>query len=292
MSNKTISQETVIDAETFDPTTALLRLAQDGRNYAITPAALVAAAVGEAAVPLGTVSVVSATIGSDTTGERGSLLHPFATLEGAEAAALAGDCIVVLPGTYTSGSVIGAKSLNWYCVPGVSVVGLRIVAEDAVTVTVHGNGMTATSTDTQVMVHVDHPDANVTLNDMTMVAEAGCVLFEDGRLLARRCDFSVTASVATITQQSEAVNAVYLDYCTVRCQHGTSNSHTCIRAIGGGNDITLRDCVLVTAVTYAMVCEDENEYQVRIYGVTMANRAAGAGVSIVCGTLDVDTNVT
>ncbi len=52
--------------------------------------------------------------GSDATGQRADISKPFLTLEAASTAAIAGDTIIVYPGTYTPAANIHKNGVNWY----------------------------------------------------------------------------------------------------------------------------------------------------------------------------------
>src|SRR5512138_405692 len=58
--------------------------------------------------------------GNDGTGTRGMMSKPFLTLNGAKAAAQAGDTVVVLPGTYNERQ-IAKNGVNWHFVAGTVV---------------------------------------------------------------------------------------------------------------------------------------------------------------------------
>lgn len=69
----------------------------------------------------GTVTYVDSVNGSDSTGVRGSARWPFLTPLAAQTAASSGDCIDVLPGSYTLTSALGKNGVNWNLRPGVTL---------------------------------------------------------------------------------------------------------------------------------------------------------------------------
>ncbi len=64
---------------------------------------------------------VDATAGSDATGARNNAAKPFATIEAAVTAAVAGDTVFVHPGSYTPTASISKDNIQIWCEEGVSI---------------------------------------------------------------------------------------------------------------------------------------------------------------------------
>lgn len=71
-------------------------------------------------VNCGNLVLVDAVNGNNTTAQRGQMQWPFLTLSAAKAAAVAGDTILVLPGTY-SDTNLAKNGVNWHFMPGAIV---------------------------------------------------------------------------------------------------------------------------------------------------------------------------
>jgi hypothetical protein len=71
-------------------------------------------------VNCGNLVVVDAINGNNATAQRGQMQWPFLTLSAAKAAAVAGDTILVLPGTY-SDTNLAKNGVNWHFLPGAIV---------------------------------------------------------------------------------------------------------------------------------------------------------------------------
>ncbi|HSH16536.1 MAG TPA: hypothetical protein VLD18_10915, partial [Verrucomicrobiae bacterium] len=63
--------------------------------------------------------------------------------------------------------------------------------------------------------------------------------------------------------------------------------------VDGSDDLTLKDCVLVSSVPAATSIDASAAQSVRLYGSTMANKAAGGNVTFLTGgsRFEVDANV-
>lgn len=81
--------------------------------------------------------------GNDGTGEIGNPHKCYLTIGGAYAAASAGDLLYFFPGSYTSTSNLGTKSLSWYLMPGVNLsgAGMQFDLSAGIKVKVFGRGV-------------------------------------------------------------------------------------------------------------------------------------------------------
>ena len=100
---------------TFDTTKKTL-ICHDGVTAGGFPLALETAQI----VRTGNLVWVDAANGNDGTGQLGRLQLPFLTLTAAKAAAVSGDTIVVLPGTYSEKNLV-KNGVNWHFFNGAIV---------------------------------------------------------------------------------------------------------------------------------------------------------------------------
>lgn len=106
-----------IDSDSYEDATAVL---PDDEVLMIQDGAFVRAKAGLLS-PAGKILVVDQVNGSDSTGSRAYRGRPFATPEAANDAALAGDFVSVLPGTFTLTEALGKNGVNWHLMPGVTL---------------------------------------------------------------------------------------------------------------------------------------------------------------------------
>src|SRR3954470_18561738 len=91
-------------------------VAHDGATAGGNPLALESTQAGKT----GNLVWVDAVNGNDGTGQRGKLQFPFLTLGAAKTAAVSGDTVVVLPGSYNEKN-LAKNGVNWHFVNGAGV---------------------------------------------------------------------------------------------------------------------------------------------------------------------------
>src|SRR6478735_5887078 len=97
---------------TMDTTKKTL-VVHDALTLGGNPVALESTAAGRT----GNMVWVDQIYGSDVTGQRGKLQYAFQTLSAAKTAALSGDTIMVLPGTYNEKN-LAKNGVNWHFFTG------------------------------------------------------------------------------------------------------------------------------------------------------------------------------
>lgn len=130
-------------------------------------------AIGSSA---GKIVYVDSVNGSDSTGARGKPNAPFLTLAAAQTAASSGDCIHVLPGSYTPTASLGKAGVNWHLESGVTITvtqtgtGVSVFSDGgtAMTFVVSGAGTivlngTLTNNTEQACVKVTHASSDITV---------------------------------------------------------------------------------------------------------------------------------
>jgi hypothetical protein len=136
-------------------------------------------------------------------GVRGRLDKSFLHLEGAEAAAQVGDCILVYPGTYTLTSILGKNGLKYLLYPGVTLdggAGPVFTAAAPMSYTVHAHGATISGGGAGGVVTVSDAGAGVIIEG-AVVAATGAALaavVNVGSLTCRDCVLSSPGGPAAV----------------------------------------------------------------------------------------------
>jgi len=107
---------TGLDTDNTNPQNPIIQIAVDGTTITGLGTSVSPLQVGVAPVLTGNVLYVDDVNGNDGTAVSGDLNKPFQTLLAAQTAAVAGDTIVVYPGSYTS-NPLGKRGVNWYFMP-------------------------------------------------------------------------------------------------------------------------------------------------------------------------------
>ena len=107
---------TGLDTDNTNPQNPIIQIAVDGTTITGLGTSVSPLQVGVAPVLTGNLLYVDDVNGNDGTAVSGDLNKPFQTLFAAQIAAVAGDTIVVYPGSYTS-NPLGKRGVNWYFMP-------------------------------------------------------------------------------------------------------------------------------------------------------------------------------
>lgn len=107
---------TGLDTDNTNPQNPIVQIAVDGTTITGLGTSVSPLQVGVAPVLTGNVLYVDDVNGNDGTAVSGDLNRPYLTLLAAQTAAVAGDTIVVYPGSYTS-DPLGKRGVNWYFMP-------------------------------------------------------------------------------------------------------------------------------------------------------------------------------
>lgn len=154
---------------------------------------------------------VASELGSDSTGLRNRADRPFLTLTAAKAAALAGDTVVVRPGTYDEKDLL-KTGVNWWFYPGASVIYTGIFAgaifDDnaaAVTSQVRGYGVFDNAGSGGVLV-VSNAATEINFNGVDLSSNTG---------------FAVNVSAGILNLVSKSLSSVTTN--PVNASGGTAN---------------------------------------------------------------------
>lgn len=227
----------------------------------------------------GKVAWVDSVNGSNTTGARGKAHLPFLTLNAAKTAAVSGDTVVVLPGTYSE-SLAMKDGVNWLFLPG------SVVSSSAAPALSCTTGVTAVVRGWGTFAGTGAGGDGLIITGGTLSAEAVAITSAAGD--------GVNASLGTLTLQAdvtasvEAIDIAGGSVVVRRSRLQSTTTHTCLVASGG---LTLWDCVLIAQAASNSLAAAAPQ-SVRIYGHCMANKDKVANVTLLCGTLEVDTDVT
>jgi hypothetical protein len=107
---------TGLDTDNTNPQNPIVQIAVDGTTITGLGTSVSPLEVISAPVLTGNVLYVDDVNGNDGTAVSGDLNKPYLTLLAAQTAAVAGDTIVVYPGSYTS-NPLGKRGVNWYFMP-------------------------------------------------------------------------------------------------------------------------------------------------------------------------------
>lgn len=107
---------TGLDTDNTNPQNPIVQIAVDGTTITGLGTSVSPLQVGVAPVLTGNVLYVDDVNGNDGTAVSGDLNRAYLTLLAAQTAAVAGDTIVVYPGSYTS-NPLGKRGVNWYFMP-------------------------------------------------------------------------------------------------------------------------------------------------------------------------------
>lgn len=242
----------------------------------------------------GKVTYVDSVNGSDSTGVRGSARWPFLTPLAAQTAASSGDCIVVLPGSYTTASVLGKNGVNWWLYPGCTITGSNEAGTfgnsvvPALTCKILGHGTITNNSSDLGTVVCDFgnggPDVVIEAELITHTnSNAVCLVSgTSGTVKVRRTKLLMTTTGAAAVITSTG-GVMHLQDCDIYSTDGNGINASAATGliVQGGRIVAGSGYNSITGTTSA-----------KIYGHVMANLAKAAGVTLLCGTLEVDTDVT
>lgn len=229
--------------------------------------------------------------GSNATGQRGKSHRPFLTLTAAKTAAQSGDTIVVLPGAY-SDQDLAKNGVTWLLLPGVTITGTTPVftAGSGVTCSVRGWGEIQINTAASSTPAITTQHSTATLDvECKRVAHVGgtfgpAIDNTAGSLIVRHASIESSGS-ATIVFHAGGTTKLFR--CEVRTVQGGSGHGILVSGAG----LTVWDSVVFAGGSADSITAGAAQ-DVRIYGHCMANRAKHVNVTLLCGTLEVDTDVT
>jgi hypothetical protein len=230
--------------------------------------------------------------GNDGTGSIGSIGSAFLTLTAAKAAANAGDTIFVLPGTYAEQDLL-KDQVNWHFFNGAVVTNtsasLAIWQDNAgaITSTITGDGQ-FTGDGSYLGVVMSNAGSNVKIRGRLLggtpvvQADAGTLTIEDSEI-----DTGGLLEAVLVSGTGAVLN---LNRCRVIASAVDDNAIP-IAISAANNDLTLRDCVLVSGGTNSVTAS--GAVNARIYGSLTANMTNHANVTWITGAsrFEVDSDV-
>lgn len=229
--------------------------------------------------------------GDDGTGVRGSLSTSFLTITAAEAASSAGDTVFVLPGVYPEADLL-KDQINLHFFNGAVVtntdVSLAIFQDvnGALTATISGDGQFTGDGSTPVVVMANASTVRIrgTIlgGNTTIQADNGTLTIEDSTI-----DSGGLNQPILISGTGAVLN---LNRCRVVAS-ATNDSTIAIALSASNNDLTLRDCVLISGGTNSVTAS--GAVNARIYGSLTANVTNNANVTWLTGSsrFEVSTDV-
>ena len=208
---------------TFDTTKKTL-ICHDGVTAGGFPLALETAQI----VRTGNLVWVDAANGNDGTGQLGRLQLPFLTLTAAKAAAVSGDTIVVLPGTYSEKNLV-KNGVNWHFFNGAIVnysgaVGGGIFDTNTVgsacTFVVSGNGVLKVTSEPGAtpLIKSGYGGDNIKI-ECDRIEALGPALDAAGTVLIR-CNEMKSTSAACVTAFTTANITIYANKISSSGGHG------------------------------------------------------------------------
>jgi len=230
--------------------------------------------------------------GNDGTGASGSIGTAFLTLTAAKAAANAGDTIFVLPGTYAEQDLL-KDQVNWHFFNGAVVTNtsasLAIWQDNAgaITSTITGDGQ-FTGDGSYLGVVMANAGSTVKIRgrivggNPTIQADAGTLTVDDSEINSNGLNQSLL-----ISGTGAVVN---LNRCRIVSDVVDDNT-IAIAFSAANNDLTLRDCVVVSGGTNSVTAS--GAVNARIYGSLTANVTNHANVTWITGAsrFEVDSDV-
>lgn len=229
--------------------------------------------------------------GVDSTGARGSLTTPFLTLTAAKTNAVSGDTIFVLPGTYAEQDLL-KDGVNWHFFNGAVVtntsVSLAIFQDNAgaLTSTISGDGQ-FTGDGSYLSVVIANASTvkirgKIAGGNPTIQADNGTLTIDDSEINSDGLNQALLIS---------GVGAVVnLNRCRIVSDVVDDNT-VAIAITAANNDLTLRDCVIITGGTNSVTAS--GAVNARLYGSTMSNVTNHANVTWLTGSsrFEVSTDV-
>lgn len=160
----------------------------------------------------GNLVYVDSVLGDDAKAARGRTDRPFKTLVAAKTAAVAGDCVLVRPGTFNETNLL-KNDVNWLFMPGATVAytgaGTEAIFDDggsAIECNIWGQGnFSNTGSNSAGVIDISNLNSAVTLQGMVLtVANNGiAVNLSAGNLVIRATSIistgNVSAGVATVS---------------------------------------------------------------------------------------------
>jgi hypothetical protein len=205
---------------------------------------MAAAPPGSRLLAAGKLLMVDGVYGDDATAARESVGLAFRAPNAAQAAALAGDCVRVRPGTYALAAPLGKDGVNWLLDPGVTFnnpTGPVWSAAAAMTFAVRGGAFTSSAVGGAGVVEVAHAAAAVTVEGATLAGAADsvqCVRITAGALTLRDCRLLSSSDAGAV---AHAGGATRLERCRVEDAAGGAPAAAATAA-----GLVLDRCVLVS----------------------------------------------
>lgn len=172
--------------------------------------------------------------GDDTTGQRNNLFFKYATLQGANSAALSGDTIIVMPGTHTTSGALGKNNVNWYFFEGARVqCNTTIFIGDGMTYRVSGRGnFTCLSSGWILSANESFIDieGNVLYQNSGATGIVSCT---GGKYNITIEEFYSKYDGFNMDVSSQAVGG---DYIKVKSKRGYAAHTACFTVVGGGGN--------------------------------------------------------
>ena len=260
---------TGLDTDNTNPQNPIVQIAVDGTTITGLGTSVSPLQVGVAPVLTGNVLYVDDVNGNDGTAVSGDLNKPYLTLLAAQTAAVAGDTIVVYPGSYTS-DPLGKRGVNWYFMPEAVVnftttgwtVALDLLPQSF---SVYGQGeFNATANAFSFSFPGEY---SIACKSMT-----GASSF---------CSSSVVVNVSCDTMSFSSGMAFNGGTSTINCPSITPGATTGISL--GNAELTINGNVIGAATTSTLIQTSQNGSRLRMNGKVTATSGSTAAIGIAGG---------
>ena len=194
-------------------------------------------------VPVGNLVWVDAVNGVDVLASRGRMTIPFKSLKAAKDAAVVGDTIVVLPGTYNERDLL-KNGVNWHFLNGAKVNysgasdgGIFDTGGSSIASSITGYGEfinNATATNSNVVLVTTATGLNLQIQAKAMSSNKSCVKVN---VSGGTVDINVALSIVSVAERT-IQNLGSAELVSVRADHIRSSGGAAVYIGAGGMQVT------------------------------------------------------